>query len=152
MLFRIKIAHTTDVVTRIVSVVKIITYSIIPPPHKGNTFSQAGEDVVIDFLLEGNGINRVTYLELGTNLPDWCNNTYLFYKKGGKGVLVEADETIIPLIKKIRPHDKILNIGVGLNNQKEADFYIFENNGLNTFSKEKLKCRERREIENKKNC
>jgi FkbM family methyltransferase len=124
-------------IQKIKKVINKITYSGM------NTYSQAGEDVIIDFLLQGIGLHKLSYLDLGTNVPDWGNNTYLFYKRGGKGVLVEADETIIPLIKKIRPNDKILNIGVGLGNQKEADFYIFENNGLNTFSREEAECRER---------
>jgi hypothetical protein len=128
---------------KIKNVIKRITYSIIPPPYSRNSYSEAGEDMVIDFLLQGTGNNKPTYLELGTNNPDWGNNTYLFYKRGAKGVLVEADETIIPSIKKIRPNDKLINVGAGSCNQKEADFYIFEIGALNTFSKEEAEHREK---------
>jgi hypothetical protein len=133
-----KIVRVTDsMMQKIKNVINKITYSGM------NTYSQAGEDVIIDFLLQGIGYTTLTYLELGTNTPDWGNNTYLFYKKGGSGVLVEADETVIPLIKKVRPNDRLLNIGVGLQSQKEADFYIFENKGLNTFSREEAEHREK---------
>lgn len=120
-----------------------ITYLIIPPPYCRNSYSQSGEDVIIDFLLQGIGINRPLYLELGTNNPDWGNNTFFFYKKGATGVLVEADETFVPIIKKVRPNDKLLNIGVGLRNQETGDFYIFKDTGLNTFNKEEALFREK---------
>jgi FkbM family methyltransferase len=113
-----------------------IAHPIIPHLYCRKSYSQAGEDVVIDYLLQSTYINKPTYLDVGSNHPVLGNNTYFFYKKGGKGVLVEPDETIIPLIRKIRPRDKFLNIGVGLSNQKESDFYIFEISGLSTFSKE----------------
>jgi FkbM family methyltransferase len=106
-----------------------------------NSFSQAGEDVVLDFLFSQIGLSKPVYLELGVFSPDNCSNTYKFYLRGSKGVLVEADETQIPLIKEKRPNDTILNIGVGLTNDTEADFYIFNNQGLNTFSKEEAEFR-----------
>ncbi len=118
-------------------------FKVLPQMSRGNTFAQSGEDVIIDFLLQSRGIQKPSYLDIGSNYPVWGNNTYLFYKRGAKGILVEPDDTFIPLIKKIRPNDKLLNIGVGLVNQKEADFYIFENSGLSTFSKEESEIRER---------
>jgi hypothetical protein len=116
---------------------------ILYPNYSKDSFSQAGEDVIIDFLFQTVDISKPVYLELGTNNPYSGNNTYLFYLRGAKGVLVEADCTVIPLIQKIRPKDKILNIGVGLINQKESDFYIFETIGLSTFSKEDAEIRQK---------
>ena len=41
-------------------------------------------------------------------------------------------------IKKTRPNDKVLNIGIGLTTEQEADFYLFPNelNAWSTFSKQ----------------
>lgn len=118
-------------------------YSLVSSPYHRKSYSQAGEDAIIDFLFSSIGYTELTYLDLGTNNPSWSNNTYLFYEKGFKGVLVEADKTIIPLIKKIRPRDKTLNLGVSFNDEKEADFYIFNAKALNTFSKDDAEHRQR---------
>jgi FkbM family methyltransferase len=120
-------------------------YRIIPPPKvKGYySFSQAGEDAVIDFLFKGIGIRRPSYLELGVFLPDISNNTYKYYLAGSKGVLIEADIDQISKIRRVRPNDTILNVGVGVFGENEADFYVFDARGLNTFDKEEALKREK---------
>ena len=111
--------------------------NIVTIPHH-SSYSQAGEDRVLYFLLRDKGINiqKMSYLDIGTNYPDECNNTYLLYTMGARGVCVEADEGLIEQIKKVRPEDKTLNIGVSIEESKLADFYVFENAGHNTFDKE----------------
>lgn len=123
--------------------VRKTVYKLLPPPFTRNSYSQSGEDVIVDFLFRGIGLSRPAYLDIGTNNPTWGNNTFLFYENGSRGVLVEADETIIPLIRAHRTGDKILNIGVGLSEQKEADFYIFDVSGIHTFNKEEAEERNR---------
>lgn len=107
-----------------------------------NSFSQAGEDAVLDFLLWNIGMLKPRYLELGVYSPRDGNNTYKYYLRGGKGVLVEADSSQIPAIKKERPGDTVLNIGVSFSGEKEADFYIFDEPSINTFNKEEALHRE----------
>ena len=104
--------------------------------YKSTSYSQAGEDMIIRYLFRDIGkMDKITYLDLGTNLPDYGNNTYLFYKAKGKGVCVEANPTLIQEIKKIRPKDKIINAGVAVSSEKEADFYIFDVSAISTFNK-----------------
>jgi hypothetical protein len=55
---------------------------------------------------------------------------------------VEADETLIDEIARLRPEDKVLNVGVSMSDEKEADFYIFSDSGLNTFDKEEAEHRQ----------
>ncbi len=117
---------------------KYITPEIIAVP---NSFSQAGEDMVLNFLFTGVGLKTIKYLELGVFSPDNCSNTYKYYLEGSRGVLVEADITQIDSIRAKRPKDIILNVGVGLSNEKEADFYVFNNQGLNTFDKDEARFR-----------
>jgi len=102
--------------------------------YQRNSYSQAGEDVVVDFLLRGVGLLKPSYLELGVFYPDVASNTYKFYLRGARGVLVEADRTQLKRIIDLRPEDKVLNVGVGKDNG-HADFYVFNIGGLNTFSK-----------------
>jgi FkbM family methyltransferase len=117
-------------------------YSVILPPRVPLSYSQAGEDAVLRFLFADKKISQISYLDVGTNIPDHFNNTYLFYKNGSRGVCVEADKTLISKIKELRPEDKVLNVGVSSKGENEADFYIFDVKGLNTFDQEEAKKKE----------
>jgi len=98
-----------------------------------NTYAQVGEDSIISFIFADKGHKSIKYLDVGTNLPNELNNTYLFYTRGYRGVCVEADKSLIPLINSVRPEDKIINMGVSMCDSLESDFYIFDVKGLNTF-------------------
>jgi FkbM family methyltransferase len=104
------------------------------------SFAQAGEDKVIEFFFMTLGISIITYLEIGTNDPVHYNNTYLFYLKGSRGVCVEPNPALIANIRKFRPEDVCLNVGIAKERDEALDFYIFDDfdeaKGLSTFSKE----------------
>lgn len=108
-----------------------------------NTYAQVGEDSIISFLFADKGHATLNYLDVGTNYPNELNNTYLFYTRGFRGVCVEADKSLIPLIESVRPEDKVINAGVSVSNQKEADFYIFDVKGLNTFDSKEAEERQK---------
>jgi hypothetical protein len=108
-----------------------------------SSFSQAGEDAVLDFLWFSIGNTRPTYLELGVCEPRNGNNTYRFYLRGARGVLVEADASLIAKIKWERPGDKVLNFGVNIDAAETADFFIFDEPSINTFNKEEADFREK---------
>lgn len=108
-----------------------------------NTFSQAGEDAIINNLLYQAGILQPSYLELGVCHPWDGNNTYKFYLRGASGVLVEADASQISFIKESRPRDKVLNVGVSFTGETEADFYIFNEKSVSTFSKAEAQLRQK---------
>ncbi len=121
---------------------RAVFYFIKPPVVNGQnstnfkiSYSQAGEDLILKYLFDSKGITDPTYLEIGTNHPCINNNTYLLYLKGSRGVCIEADETLIGEIARVRPEDKVLNVGVSISEAREADFFIFNDSGLNTFDK-----------------
>lgn len=89
--------------------------------------------MVIDFLLQTIGKPVPTYLELGVYDPRNGSNTYKFYARGAKGVLVEADGNLIKNIRDQRPEDKVLHLGVGLDGKTEAIFYVFDEPSISTF-------------------
>jgi len=123
--------------------IRNLIYKVIPPPFVPVSYSQCGEDAILKFLFKQMGIDKITYLDIGTNWPNWDNNTYLFYLGGSRGVCVEADATLIPVINKYRPKDIILNYGVSVDNKTEADFYIFDEACLNTFDKDEAHRRDK---------
>ncbi len=101
------------------------------------SYSQSGEDVIIDFIFEAClKKEKPTYLDLGTHHSSFMSNTFLFYKNGSRGVCVEPDPELFKEIVKNRKKDQCLNIGVGVSTEKELDFYILSAKALNTFSKE----------------
>jgi FkbM family methyltransferase len=108
------------------------------------SFSQAGEDVIVNYLFHQIRINQPSYLDIGTNFPIAGNNTYFFYNRGSRGVCIEPDPSLYELIKKSRPKDVIINAGIGFDESKQAEFYIFPHpyTGWNTFSKNEAESRQ----------
>ncbi len=99
------------------------------------SYSQSGEDIIVSRALNKMGIRNPLYLDIGANDPVKLNNTFLLYKKGGSGVLIEPDPILCSKIKQKRRRDAVLNVGVSGQGCGEADFFILDNNYLNTFSR-----------------
>ncbi len=100
--------------------------------YEYQTFSQAGEDCILRFLFNDMKImmEDVSYLDIGICHPTSCSNTFLFYIHGAMGVLVEANERAIPIIRKFRERDKILNVGVSHNPRGgSAKLYCIDSGG-----------------------
>lgn len=109
------------------------------------SYSQCGEDLIIKHIFDYLGKKNIFYIDIGTNHPKFFNNTYLFYKKGGNGICVEPDPTLFNKIKCTRKRDICLNVGISDNNSKKVlPFYMMSENTLNTFSENRAK-----ELENK---
>jgi FkbM family methyltransferase len=92
----------------------------------------------VSFVLDTLGIRRPRYLDLGAHHPYYLSNTYLFYRRGARGVNVEADPRLAARLRRARPRDVTLNIGVG----PEAgvrEFYVLSVPTLSTFSSEQVK-------------
>lgn len=104
--------------------------------YSKTSYSQCGEDLIIDFIFECLKVDQPTYLDLGANHPIKINNTHHFYKKGCRGVLVEPDPELYNELKKTRSKDKCLNAGVGISDETSASFYIMSSRTLNTLNKE----------------
>lgn len=99
------------------------------------SYSQCGEDLILQQLFMVLGIGKVSYLDIGAHHPTYLSNTYLFYENRGHGVCVEPDPSLFEEFGKKRPHDVNLNCGVGVS-PGEADFFVMSTSTLNTFSKE----------------
>ena len=101
------------------------------------SFAQFGEDLVVAATLAMYEIARPTYLDIGAHHPTLHSNTWLLYGRGSRGVLVEPNPEYVELLRKKRDGDTVLEIGIGISDQREADYYVITGDGtLNTFSKE----------------
>lgn len=113
----------------------------VNPFHGGEvSYSQCGEDLNVDFtfrfLRELKPGGKLTYMDVGAHHPMEINNTYYFYRKGFRGVLVEPNGAYCEALRKVRPEDTTLEAGIGISDAKEADYYLMNASALNTFSKE----------------
>lgn len=104
---------------------------------EGMSYSQTGEDKIVNFLLNygERKIEKISYLDIGCNHYKNLNNTYSFYQKGHRGVLVEANPNFIDELKKYRPEDTVLNVGIGADESDSMNFYIVNNVDLSSFDK-----------------
>ena len=104
------------------------------------TLSQSGEDVILAYILNARGIaaKDCTYLDLGANHAKQYSNTYYFYDKGARGVLVEANPSLIPELKLYRNEDVILNCCISDTSGKSVEFYILNGDGLSTPDKKRV--------------
>jgi FkbM family methyltransferase len=101
------------------------------------SYAQFGEDIMIRFLLrDAFEIADPTYLDVGANHPTLYSNTYLLYRAGHSGICVEPDPQLCNEIKRARPRDNCLPVGIGISNVDKAEFFIFDAKTLNTFSQE----------------
>ena len=96
--------------------------------------SQSGEDMILAYILGKCGIeeSRCTYLDLGANHAKELSNTYHFYQKGARGVLVEANPTLIRELKFYRSGDQIINCCIASEGGQSVAFYVLSNEGLST--------------------
>jgi len=115
---------------------KIVNKLILPHSHLA--YAQSGEDLILAGLFYKLNIDQPSYLDIGANHPAYISNTYYFYVRGSTGVCIEPNPVLYKKFKQLRPRDTVLNIGIGIDEQTEADFYLFPESahGLSTFSRE----------------
>jgi FkbM family methyltransferase len=95
-----------------------------------------GEDLLVDAICRRIGIGTPTYLDIGAFDPIGDSNTFLFYERGGRGVLVEPNPALCERLRTVRPRDSVIMAGIGPADMGEADYYVFPNGPQsNTFSK-----------------
>jgi len=106
-----------------------------PELHKWGrfSFSQEGEDLLVNKLLQTTPIGE--YVEIGAFDPIRYSNTYLFYLKGWKGLLVEPNSAFCNPIRRRRPRDTHYKIGISTE-KCILEYFKFRFPEYNTFSAE----------------
>jgi FkbM family methyltransferase len=92
------------------------------PVQLPEQFAQAGEDLIVLSLLyrlnylstashkSSFSLENVRYLEIGANHPVGTSSTYLLYKKGARGVLVEPNPDLVEMLKEFRRGDQVFGV------------------------------------------
>lgn len=118
--------------------------------HK-KSYAQFGEDMILDQLFPEN--YKGFFVDVGAHRPTQCSNTYFFYKKGWRGINIDAMPGSMKLFNVVRPGD--INIEEAVSDAKQKLTYysfnrplqngFFSNDSL-TPKDEGLKIIEKREI------
>lgn len=93
-------------------------------------YGQDGEDLILNRLLEGkaNGF----FVDVGAHHPVRFSNTYLFYKRGWRGINIDAMPGSMEEFRRIRPRD--INIECGIAEERGSlTYHCFNEPALNTF-------------------
>jgi FkbM family methyltransferase len=106
------------------------------------SYSQEGEDMILRRLFEKqqNGF----YVDVGAHHPKRFSNTFFFYKKGWRGINIDAMPNSMKPFNKIRRRD--INIEKPVSSKRQIlTYYAFNEPALNGFSKELSQERDRKD-------
>lgn len=96
------------------------------------SYSQEGEDLILNRIFPLN--KKGFYVDVGAHHPKRFSNTHFFYKRGWRGINIDAMPGSMNAFKKIRKKD--INIEVPIfDDKKLLTFFAFNDPALNGFSK-----------------
>jgi FkbM family methyltransferase len=106
----------------------------LPPEERRISYSQNGEDIVLARAFSDQAVGF--YVDVGANHPVLDSVTKLFYDQGWHGINVEPLPALHSELRKQRPRDLNLNLGVA----KRAGTMVFHEipsaEGLSTFNQD----------------
>jgi FkbM family methyltransferase len=97
------------------------------------SYSQEGEDLVLARILGELNLTTGFFVDIGAHHPTRYSNTYYFYKRGWKGLNVDALPGTKKLFQRLRARDITIESGVGAE-EKMMTYFSFNEPALNTFS------------------
>lgn len=100
---------------------------------KYNTsFSQGGEDALLAglFCYKKNGF----FVDIGAFHPYKYSNTFLFYRKGWRGINIDAAPGSMEEFQKMRPEDTNIEAAISEKPEQLTYYFLGKGNSMNTFS------------------
>lgn len=98
-----------------------------------SSYSQEGEDMILRRLFEGT--KRGFYIDVGAHHPFRFSNTYFFYKRGWKGLNIDATPGSMSLFRLFRGRDTNAEVPIS-SSAEELEYFLFEEPALNSFDAE----------------
>jgi FkbM family methyltransferase len=108
--------------------------AIIGMMNKCDSYSQHGEDKLIYQLLKKLNLQNALFIDVGANHPIKISNTYLLYRNGMRGIVIEPNRDLLHLFEIVRGEDIRLNIGVGSSSCVQ-EFLMTDAHARNSFGK-----------------
>lgn len=95
---------------RVKALVFALWHAVTPTKR---SYSQADEDAIVWAAAADEDALQGVYVDVGANHPSRLSNTYLFYRRGFKGIAVEPAERLLRLHRLIRPNDTQIRTACG---------------------------------------
>jgi FkbM family methyltransferase len=101
--------------------------------YSRKSYAQEGEDMLLDRFLE----NRPHgfYVDVGAHHPERFSNTYRLYRRGWRGLNIDAIPGSMAVFRRKRPRDVNIEMAVAAS-REELTFYVFNEPALNTFERD----------------
>ncbi|WP_199769589.1 FkbM family methyltransferase [Helicobacter pametensis] len=103
--------------------------------YANKAYSQEGEDLILKRIFEHQ--REGFYIDVGAHHPFRFSNTYLFYKRGWKGINIDAMPHSMKLFNTHRPRDINIETPIGKEGQI-LKYFSFNESALNTFKEEAI--------------
>ena len=97
------------------------------------SFSQTGLDLLLSNIFKG--LQKGFYIDIGCNHPVYNNNTFLFYKRGWRGLNIDLDKSSIDLFNIYRKGDLNIHAALSSSNNTQKVYEFHKKSPLNTLVK-----------------
>jgi FkbM family methyltransferase len=101
------------------------------------SYAQNGEDVVLARAFAGR--SEGFYVDVGANDPTEDSVTRHFYDLGWRGINIEPQLSYYEALRKARPRDTTLNLGIAAKSGTLTMHYVPRAPGMSTFSEQQAK-------------
>lgn len=131
--------------------IRVLFYELLKDDEEEITFfGENSEDAVLLLLFEKLGLtmDKISYLEIGTNDPVRHNNSFLLSRLGARGVLVDPFPTVGELAKKVRQNDRFINCVVSDKSKGNVTFYACASSAFSSLNFEHHKQYEDKRLSN----
>ena len=104
--------------------------------HSGfySSHSQFGEDMVLRYLTADT--EEGFYVDVGAHHPVYGSNTYHFYRRGWRGINIDASPGSIELFNLLRPRDINIEACLSSREGEDIEYFMFDQSAFNTVSPE----------------
>lgn len=98
-----------------------------------DSHSQFGEDMVLRAILGDSKTGF--YVDVGAHHPVYFSNTYYFYRRGWRGVNIDATPGSMALFQSLRGRDVNLELCLTPRAEGSVEFFLFDQPALNTYDR-----------------
>ena len=99
--------------------------------YRMESYSQQGEDLILRILFSH--VDRGFFVDVGAFKPKQFSNTYFFYKRGWRGINIDATPGAVSEFNKTRPRDINVEAAVA-RDHREMMLFMFNEREVNTLS------------------
>ncbi len=97
--------------------------------YSATSYSQEGEDMILRRIFQAR--TSGFYVDVGAYHPKHLSNTYYFYRRGWRGINIDAMPGSMELFRQLRARDINIEAAIAAD-ERECTFYIFNGRALNT--------------------